>query len=276
MTGDTSLQTSRIRSSSLGLLLTAISIAATAECNDRLTSLALAPVSKQSDWNEFDAAGRKLVNESGRLNGAELSIGLNCSDWDFLALLSQLDGLRSYDGQASNGVPIVSVSEVRQRQGHIEANFRLTDAWRLGGRLSSNTIWRDMASAGGASGYPERYAWTAISLGLQWEAVSGRNRFKLGAWFGRPVVSTMELTLAGRDRATLKLGSMNQAEFAATWRTPLSPSWYVEADVQYHRTAMGQGESSVIQRGGMPVGLAHQPTTIMLDLPVAVRLAYDF
>ena len=276
MTGDTTRQWNRIKGGSLGLLLTAISIPAAAECNDRLTSLRVALVSSQSDWNEFDASGRKLVNESGRLNGEELSIGLHCSDWDFLALMSQLDGPRVYDGQSSTGVAIISSAVVRQRQSYLQASFNVAGTWQLGGRLSSNTIWRDLASAGGASGYPELYRWTTMSLGTQWETVTGRNQFKLAAWFGRPLMSTMELTLPGRDQATLKLGSMNQTEFAAAWRTSISPSWHLEAEVQYHRTAMGQGESSVIQSGGMPVGLAHQPTTVMVDVPVAVRLGYDF
>jgi hypothetical protein len=89
-------------------------------------------------------------------------------------------------------------------------------------------------------------------------------------------MATMELTLPGRDQATLKLGSMNQTEFVALWRTPIGSSLYLEAEVQYRRTAMGQGENSVIERGGMPVGLAHQPTTVMVDVPVAVRLGYEF
>jgi hypothetical protein len=276
VTGDTNRRCNRTRSSSLGLLLAAISVTAAAECSDRLKSLKVAFVSDQSDWSEFDTSGRKLVHESGKLHGPELSFGLRCADWEFLALASQLDGSRMYDGQTSTGVPIISSSEVRQRKSYLQAGFNLADTWQMGGRLSSNTIWRELASAGGASGYAELYYWTTIALGTQWETGLGRNRFKLAAWFGRPVMSTMELTLPGRDQATLKLGSMNQAEFAAGWRTPIHPSWYLEADVQYRRTAIGQGEDAVITRGGMPVAVAHQPQTLLVDVPVAVRIGYDF
>jgi len=38
---------------------------------------------------------------------------------------------------------------------------------------------------------------------------------------------------------------------------------------------MDQGESSVIQRGGLPVGLAHQPATVLVDMPISIRLGYD-
>ena len=276
MRGDTSRQWNRLGSSSLGLLLTAISLPAIAECDDRLTALEAALVSSHSDWTELDAAGRQLVHESGRLHGAALSIGLNCSDSDFLALISQLDGPRRYDGQTSTGAPILSNSDVRQRRAYLQANFHLAATWKLGGRLASNTIWRDMASAGAASGYPERYDWTAISLGVQWEKVFDRNRLKLAAWVGRPVRSSMELTLPGRDQATLNLGAMRQTEFAIGWHTPLGLHWYLEADVQYHRTAIDQGESSVIQRGGVPVGVAYQPITVMVDVPVAIRIGYEF
>ena len=276
MRGDTSRQWNRLGSSSLGLLLTAISLPAIAECDDRLTALEAALVSSHSDWTELDAAGRQLVHESGRLHGAALSIGLNCSDSDFLALISQLDGPRRYDGQTSTGAPILSNSDVRQRRAYLQANFHLAATWKLGGRLASNTIWRDMASAGAASGYPERYDWTAISLGVQWEKVFDRNRLKLAAWVGRPVRSSMELTLPGRDQTILKLGAMRQTEFTIGWHAPLGLHWYLEADVQYHRTAIDQGESSVIQRGGVPVGVAYQPITVMVDVPVAIRIGYEF
>ena len=276
MTADTGRHWRRIAGSSLGLLLSATSLTAHAQCSERLTALQAAPVSQQSRWRELDASGRQLVRESGSLHGAELSLGLHCADWDLLARASLLDGTRLYDGQTSTDAPMASSTRVRQAQAALQANYRLADAWQWGGRLSHHTIWRDIASAGAAAGYPERYDWTILAVGAQWQTLAGSNRFSLAAWLGKPLRSSMQLNLPGRDEATLKLGPMHQAELAATWRTPLAGAWHLEADVQYHRTAMGQREDTVIQRSGAPVGLAHQPRTIVVELPVAVRIGYAF
>ena len=275
MTGASSRRRDRIAGACV-LLLTAISVPARADCNERVTDLHAALVSQQSRWTEFDASGRQLVHESGRLQGAELSVGLRCTDWDFLARGALLDGTRRYDGQTSTDAPMVSSSRLRQARAALQANYHLTDAWQWGGRLSKHTTWRNIASAGAAAGYPERYDWTMVSVGAQWQTLAGSNRFSLAAWLGKPLRSSMQLNLPGRDEATLKLGSINQTEIAATWRTPLAGAWHLEADLQYHRTAMGQGEDAVIQRSGAPVGLAHQPRTVFVELPVAVRIGYAF
>lgn len=260
----------------LGLMTAAISAAAAAECVDRSASWLAANVTSSSEWNEFDASGRKLVHESGTLHGVELSAGLRCGDWNLQAQLSQLDGSRLYDGQTSTGVPVTSQSALRQLQGHLQASLNLTDTWQLGGRLSSHTLWRDIASAAGSSGYPERYDWTMLSLGAQWQTALGPGKLTLAAWTGTQLKSTMVLNLPGRDQATLPLGSISQVELAAGWRAQLRRAWSLQADVRYRRADMDQGADAVITRRGVPVGMAHQPRTSMVDVPVAIRIGYEF
>ena len=68
MTADTGRHWRRIAGSSLGLLLSATSLTAHAQCSERLTALQAAPVSQQSRWRELDASGRQLVRESGSLH----------------------------------------------------------------------------------------------------------------------------------------------------------------------------------------------------------------
>ncbi|MDO8771287.1 MAG: hypothetical protein Q7K57_21810 [Burkholderiaceae bacterium] len=260
----------------LGLMTAAISVAAAAECVDRSASWQAANVTSSSEWDEFDASGRKLVHESGTLHGAELSAGLRCGDWNLQAQISQLNGSRLYDGQTSTGVPVTSQSALRQLQGHLQASLNLTDAWQLGGRLSSHTLWRDIASAAGASGYLERYDWTMLSLGAQWQTALGPGKLTLAAWTGTQLKSTMVLNLPGRDQATLPLGSISQVELAAGWRAQLGRAWSLQADVRYRRADMDQGADAVITRRGVPVGVAHQPRTSMVDVPVAIRIGYEF
>ena len=259
-----------------GLLAAAFSCAAAANCIDATASGQVAKVSNASEWTEFNGSGRKLVGEAGTLDGIEISGQVRCGIWNLAAQISQLDGSRRYDGQTTTGVPVTSQSAVRQRQGQLQATFNITEAWQLGGRWSSQTLWRDIASAGGASGYPERFDWTLLSLGAQWRAGLGPGQLALAAWTGWQLQSRMVLTLPGRDQATLALGSISQIDLMAGWRTQLSPAWHVQADIGYRRIDMGQGANSVITRGGLPVGVAYQPRTIMVDRPLAIRIGYEF
>lgn len=264
------------RASVLGLLLAGTSSAVVADCQPQPTALLGAYVIRGSTWNEFDTSGRRLVRESGKLHGTEFSMGWRCFDWDVAATLSQLTGSRSYEGETSIGVPAVSLSNVRQSYGHLQGNFRITDTWHLGGRLATDRIWRDIASVSEAAGYPERFDLTMLSFGTQLRTVSGPGDLTLSSWVGKPVMSRMELNLPGRDQATLPLGSVLQLEMAAAWRSRITSTWHWQADVRYRRTDMGQGEDAVIRRGGIPVGLAKQPRTSMVDVPISLGVVREF
>ncbi len=260
----------------LGFLAAALSSAAAANCSERSIAWQAAYVSNLSDWQEFDATGHKLVHESGTLQGAELSAGFRCGGWNFQGQLSQLDGIRLYDGQTSTGTPVMSQSALRQLQGHLQTSYNVSDAWLLGVRFSGQTTWRDIASAGGASGYPERFDWTLLSFGTQWKTALGSGQLTLAGWAGTQLTSSMTLNLPGRDQALLQLGPIRQVELALGWRMPLSPSWSLQADVRYRRTDIDQGADVVIKRNGVPVGVAHQPRTSMVDVPLAIRIGYEF
>ncbi len=262
--------------SAFGLLLAATSLGAFAACDPQPTAWIGTYVGGLSTWNEFDASGRRVVREAGRLHGTELSTRWRCFDWDVVAALSQLSGSRSYDGETSTGVPAVSTSNVRQRYGSVQASFRITDTWHLGGRLASTRIWRDIASTSEAAGYPERFDLTMISFGAQAQTVTGPGNLALSAWLGKPAMSRMALNLPGRDQATLALGSVLQVEMAAAWRARITSTWHWQADVRYRRTDIGQSEDAVIRRGGVPVGLAKQPRTSILDVPISLGVACEF
>jgi hypothetical protein len=245
-------------------------------CADSQLALQLAQISNASDWQEFDAPGRRLVHESGMLGGQALSGELRCGDWWYLAEVSQTDGTRGYDGQTSSGVPALSQSALRQSAGLLQTSVQVSDGWRLGLRLSGQTTWRDIASVGAASGYPERFDWTLASIGAQWCTALGPGQLALAAWVAMPLSSSMLLSLPGRDTLTLKLGALQQSELALGWRMPLGTDWHVQADARYVGTTIGQGDDAVITRGGVPVGIAHQPRTSVVDSSLTLRLGYQF
>lgn len=259
-----------------GWAATAATAAAAANCGGPSPSWQAAYVSNLSDWREFGTSGQGLVHESGTLRGPEVSVGLSCGDWHFQAQLSQLDGSRVYEGQTSSGTAVTSQSALHQRLGHAQTSLNITEALSLGVRLSAQTTWRDIASAGGAAGYPEQFDWTLLSLGAHWKSALGPGQMNLEAWAGTQLTSSMLLNLPGRDQARLPLGAIHQLELAIGWRMPLGPAWGVQVDARYRRTDVGQGADVIVKSNNIPVGVAHQPRTRMVDLPVAIRMDYKF
>jgi hypothetical protein len=258
------------------LLLATLASTASAACTEPELLWQAAGLSQGSRWDELTPSGQSLVHESGRLDGLEFSGRLRCGAWQFAAHLTQLEGSRDYQGQTSTGIAVNSRSELRQRQARLQTSLDLTPTWQLGGRLSHQTHWRDIASAGAASGYPERFDWTLLEAGAQWQTGLGPGQLQLAAWAGAPLQSSMALTLPGRDPASLSLGAMRQFELSAAWRGPLRPGWQFQVDIAYRRTEIEQGASSVITRAGVPVGVAHQPRTVLRELPLAIRISYSY
>lgn len=260
----------------LGLAVTATTVAAASSCADQSISWQTGYVSNLSDWQEFDTVGRKLVHESGPLQGGEVSASFQCNDWTFQAELTQLVGTRMYDGQTTTGTSAISRSALRQSKGHLQTSLNLIDDWQLAVRLAGQTTWREIASTDGAAGYPERFDWTLLSIGSQWKTSLGPGEMTLAAWAGSQLSSSMALNLPGRDQAMLQLGPIKQVELVVGWSMALSPTWRLQSDARYRRTDIGQGADVVITRNGAPAGVAHQPQTSMVDVPLAVRISCQF
>jgi hypothetical protein len=273
------VKTGNCRASQLIFLcctLSAASNTAASICANRALTWQAAHVSNTSTWQEFDALGKKLLHESGTLQGRELTAGLKCENWWLQADLSQLDGTRLYEGQTTSGFAITTQSALRQSRGQLQTSFAISEAWQLGARIAAQTTWRDIASAGGASGYPEQFDWTLLSLGTQWKTTLGPGQLTLAAWAGSQIKSRMLLTLPGRDKATLQLGTIRELELAAGWRLPLNTAWSLQADARYRHLNVNQGLARVITRNGVPVAVANQPKTSNTDIPLALRINYEF
>jgi hypothetical protein len=247
-----------------------------APCQESNVSVAGGPLSTASQWREFGVAGRMLVHESGHLSGESLSANYLCAPWRIHGQLAVLQGRRAYQGQTSAGRAVVSHSSIRQQEGKLQVFYEFTDAWQLGGQLTRLTLKREIASASGALGYPEHFDWTSLSMGVQWHPRLGPGQWTLTAWMGTSLDSRLRVTLPGRDTTSMPPGASQHRALAASWRTQLTPGWYLQASVDYRRTDLDLGAPAVVRRHGLPVGTVHQPETQFTDRMAAVHLGYTF
>lgn len=253
-----------------------VALSCVAACTDSASTLQVAHLSERSHWYEFDVVGRQLVHESGILTGTEFAVAYQCDRWQLAAQIAEPNGSRLYDGHTNTGIPVLSHSAIQQQLGQLQTSFSFTRQWQIGARWTYQSIARDIASAGGASGYPERFEWNLLSVGARWQADVGPGQLSVAAWLGQQVQSSMQITLPGRDAAVLPLGQIRYAELAAGWRMPLSQAWHIQADVGLRRTEIGEGAEIVITRSGVPVGVAHQPRSVLTSRPLSIRLGYTF
>lgn len=251
-------------------------VAAAGNCLNSEITWQTAGITNASQWDEYNAIGRKLVHESGTLRGAQLSAAYQCNRWIYQTQLSQLSGSRLYEGQTSLGVPVNSNSNLQQTKTHFQANWLVTDDWQIGARIENNSTSRDILSAGGASGYPERFDWTTLSVGAHWAIDLGPGKLMLGALAGKSISSQLSVTLPGKDESKVALGSIKQFELSSGWSMPIGPSWTLQADLGYRLTNIAKSNEFVVRRSGAAVGIAHQPRLNVVDMPVAIRIGYKF
>ena len=272
----TGSQAANLAVPSLVFVFAALGFSSSRACTDVKAAISLGAARTESRWTEVDIAGRTIDRESGSLPGQQLGGAIECGDWSASGQLSHFDGTRAYSGQTSIGVPVQTQSSIRQTQGYAQLGRKVRGALFVGGRLAGQKLTRDIASAGGASGYPEEFTRTVVSLGTQWNTPSAWEELTLSAWVGTAIHQSLRLTLPGRDPAKLPLGRLTQWELGAQWRKPLLRHWHLLASVKYISTSVRAGDNAVISRHGIPSGVAHQPRTNTVEVPVTVGIGYEF
>lgn len=230
----------------------------------------------RSDWQEFTTEGRTQVQESGQLDGIEFNVGITCGKWRVENLYSQATGRRRYQGRTATGAAAQSWSDMRQAAGQLAVSYQFHPDWQFGVRLLDQTTWRNIASISAAAGYPERFSWTLLSLGLRTQKDLASGRWSFFGWAGQDLRTGMHLQLPGRDPATLALGNIDHIELGVGWGTPLNHHWLLEAAATLRRTTLGQGAVALITRSGAPAGVAFQPSTVLREMPLSISLRYQF
>lgn len=233
----------------------------------------------RSQWQEFNAQGQRLVDETGWLHGATLALAGDCTAWQWQAQWSHASGTRHYNGVSSVGAALQTRSQIQRNQLQLTGWLPMASTWALGTRLGWTQLDRDIASVGPVQGYPEHFRYADVAVGARFAVVEPNGtQWAVQAWLGGGPAGTLHLQLPRTDAANLRLGSSQKAQLGLTWERPASVlqglSWHAGAQLQFER--MRAGPSQALTRNGLLVGAAAQPQTRQTSAGLDVGLLYRF
>lgn len=260
------------------LLLAGVSCAAAAvECET--PALGTLAGIERSQWEEFDAQGKSLVRERGTLQVAGLQVSGRCGTVDWSAQGSRSQGQRDYDGVTTTHAPLHTESRLRTQALTVAAWLPVSGNWAVGSQLGYRQIRRDIASAGNALGYPERFDYLQAALGVRYRASLGEQiRLSASGWLGGGPGGRTKVDLPRADPVTLPLGSSRLLALGLDLDGGASarPGWSWRAGVLYRREETGAGDAQAITRNGVIVGAALQPRFVQRHIGTTAVLAYRF
>lgn len=235
---------------------------------------------QHSQWQEFNAQGRKLVDESGLLRRVGLRLDGACTDWQWVAQWAQASGSRDYDGVSSANQPIQTTSRLRTQQLQLEAWLPVDPHWAWGTRLGWTQLDRDLASVGNVQGYPEQFRYVQAAMGGRYTLADlGGLRWTLSGWLGGGPGGTLYLQLPNTDAAHLRLGRSQLAQLGVQLELPAAEArsgWSWRLGWQVQQEQMQAGPAQAITRNGILVGGAAQPKTRQTSMGLDGTLRYRF
>jgi hypothetical protein len=233
-------------------------------------------IQQSSQWDEFGAKGARLVHEHGNLPGWELATNLRCAAWNFGASWQQLAGNRAYDGQTSDGVLLQSQTDWSQQHMRFDIHYDVIPNWAAGVRVTESAMQRILQGNAQAVGYPERYRWTMLSVGLRTMMPAGNGTLSASAWTGKAVKSEMNLTLPSTDPASLPLGAISQTEIGLEWTLTSVHQIQLSVAGAWRRTRVATGAIAPIYQFGHVIGYAYQPEIDFHEIPVTFGVRVPF
>lgn len=235
---------------------------------------------ERSQWQEFNAQGRKLVDESGLLRRAGVRLEGDCTGWLWAVEWSQAHGTRDYNGVSSANQPIQTTSRLRSQQVQLKAWMPVDARWALGARLGWAQLNRDLASVGSVRGYPEQFRTSLLALGGRYTLADlGGSRWTVSGWLGGGPGGTLHLQLPNTDAAHLRLGRSQMVQLGVKLESPDAvdrTGWSWRLGWQAQQEQMRAGPSQAITRNGMLVGGAAQPQTRHTSMGLDGALGYRF
>ena len=259
-------------------LLGLASAAQAAECG--AADLSLHTGVEHSRWQEFNAQGGQLVDETGLLYRTGLQLEGDCAGLQWAAQWSHARGTRDYDGVSNTNQPIQTTSRLRSQQVQLQAWMPVIERWAVGARVGWTRSDRDLDSVGNVRGYPEQFRSIQAALGGRYTLADlGGLRWTVSGWLGGGPGGTLHLHLPNVDAARLRLGRSQRAELGVQVESSDAvdrTGWSWRLGWQLQQEQMRAGRSQAITRNGLLVGSAAQPKTRQTQMGLDAALRYRF
>jgi hypothetical protein len=231
-------------------------------------ALEVAPaiIRRVSHWREFDAGGRQLLAESGRLSGASLRLSRATGAGLLLVKVERVVGDRAYVGQTNSGAPVETSVALAESALELGVDHPLVAGWSSTFSAARLSVDRRLSDLPAASGYVEHWRWLSWRPGLAWRGdVSQGGELVVSAALGWSSHRSLQLEQAGRDLARLEPGQGLRLEVAIGYHHRPHDSaqlrWTWQADWMWSDTKFSASSAVPLFSNGVLRGGALQPST---------------
>lgn len=262
------------------LALICLSILSSSLCaDDTRSEWAAGPTVQQFQYQEFNASGASLNEETGILPGAQFAIRYADERLSHQVKLSLSGGDVDYDGQTQGGAPHLTDTRTRL----YGLGYRIETANspdHLTAYMSADwTYWsREIQPAGFIIGLDESYRWPSLGLGLKWPLFeSNKHALHISGGYLRilPGRFTVDLSELGYSKQEINLGSGEGGEASLLYRFGFSAKQSVEVELFAQRWSFQASAPETIRNGARSLTFL-EPRSKSQRIGLAARLVMPF
>jgi hypothetical protein len=252
-----------------------------AEFADAAPAIEIHALVRASRWRERADDGRALVHEAGTLKGLGLVVQSSTGPWQLRFEASQVRGARAYDGQTSAGQPVRTTAQLRDDGAGLEVLHTIDPAdpaASVGLRVIARRSLRTLPDVGSVLGFREDWRSLWIVPAARGRVDVGPVRWRWDVAAGLSVVSRLDLSLPGRDTATLQPRRSRLAELGLTGQWPLADEgrWSLLTGLRWRWTDHAASPVVPIYSAGLLRAGARQPDSQDIDAQFQIGLQRSF
>jgi hypothetical protein len=247
---------------------------------------ALAGVPAQAQWqagggpglryavhDEYDAAGHRLVRESGWLPGIALQAAYTAGELTWRAGAEGYRGNLDYDGRTQAGVPATSTTSTTLAAIHAGATYAFGGGMSVLALVETDRWRRDIAGTATATGLQESYRSTRVLAGVArtWRPAVGPLTAEAGLFLSTP--EHMRVAFSGHyDPVSFDGGRVRGLRLGLALRPARIP--WLELRTRYDHARTPRSGNVPLTMDGQFRGTITQPEHTRRALTLAVSATY--
>lgn len=222
-------------------------------------------------WREEDAAGGRILEERGALQGVALGGSGRVSGVTWSITAQAFAGVRDYDGRTNQGTPLLTRSDVQDTRLSLALRVPISSHWHWGLMAEPSRTLRNLRGTASALGYRETWRWTLAQASLHWLPAGEHGGWSARAGWGVAFRPTVHLTLPSFDPAVLHPGQGRSLQVDVQYRGPLvgasagagQHGWHWVTGLGWQRQTWGASAAELLTRQGVWQGGISQPRTVI-------------